>query len=160
MNEQLAPAPMWNRFAALMVDDGVIRQGANIVGILIGVSFALISPDSSRVLVYAVATVAAVVLGAVLEVPMVASRRQASIGKILLSMQVHRIGGGRVGAGRSILRYVVKMVGTFALGLGLLVALTNPQRRALHDLVAGTIVVAVPSAPGAMLPPLTTPDAS
>lgn len=46
-----------------------------------------------------------------------------------------------IGFGRAVVRTSIAVVGRACFGLGLLVALTNRHRRALHDLVTGTRVI-------------------
>ena len=58
------------------------------------------------------------------------------------SMVVDARTGETIGHGRALLRTVVGIVGLIPLGAGLLVAVTNRDRRALHDLAAGTRVIA------------------
>ena len=69
--------------------------------------------------------------------------RGSSIGhRSTESMVVDARTGDTIGDGRALLRTVVGIVGLVPLGAGLLVALTNRDRRALHDLAAGTRVIA------------------
>jgi uncharacterized RDD family membrane protein YckC len=96
---------------------------------------------------------------------------QATLGKRLLRLRVVTVSGGRLGLGRALLRAVVMLIpfevnhlvilrlapvdgsapgGDFYLGLALVygllalylaVMLLNPQRRGVHDLIAGSRVL-------------------
>jgi len=63
-----------------------------------------------------------------------------TIGKALLGLRVETLHGGAVPLWRSCLRMLFYPVSALLLGLGFAIALVTPQRRALHDLVAGTRV--------------------
>lgn len=83
-------------------------------------------------------------------------------GKLLVRARVVGPYGGHAGFGRLLLRNVVKVVGTAALGIGPLWCIVDRQRRALHDRAAGTHVAVVTSsaprrspASGAMARPRT-----
>ncbi len=67
-----------------------------------------------------------------------------TLGKRLLGIKVVDAEGEPPGWGRAAMRELVgKFLSGLSLGLGFLVALFHPKRRALHDLVGGTWVVAV-----------------
>lgn len=67
-----------------------------------------------------------------------------TLGKRLLGIKVVDAEGEPPGWGQAAMRELVgKFLSGLSLGLGFLVALFHPKRRALHDLVGGTWVVAV-----------------
>ncbi len=55
--------------------------------------------------------------------------------------------GGPVHAGRAIHRYLLALLGTFAMGLGFLWALIDRDRQFLHDRLAGTVLVDAAASP-------------
>ena len=69
----------------------------------------------------------------------------ATPGKIAMGLYVADKGGRRPRLDSVILRYVVLMAGALPFGIGtivsILMVLTDPQRRALHDRIAGTLVL-------------------
>lgn len=65
----------------------------------------------------------------------------ATVGKLALALQVRRKGGGEVGFARAFLRNLAEALCVLTLGLGYLIALFTARRQALHDLLAGTVVV-------------------
>lgn len=71
-------------------------------------------------------------------------------GKSSVGLRVTDRYGDRPSFGRATARWIVKLVGTFFFFIGPLVMVFNKRKRALHDLVAGTLVVeALPeAAPG------------
>ena len=59
-------------------------------------------------------------------------------------LKVVRHDGAPVNLGRAIHRYVIAVLGFFALGLGFLWALLDRDRQFLHDRLAGTAMIDVP----------------
>ena len=65
-----------------------------------------------------------------------------TLGKWLAGLRVVRKDGERLGYARSLVRHVLGYALTaLTLGLGFLLAAFNSRGRALHDLIAGTVVV-------------------
>jgi uncharacterized RDD family membrane protein YckC len=64
-------------------------------------------------------------------------------GKLLMGIRIRKVDGSRVGSREAVLRYLPE--GIIALVSGVLLLqpplLTNRRRRALHDFIAGTVVV-------------------
>lgn len=69
----------------------------------------------------------------------------ATPGKIAMGLYVAGRTGRRARQDSVILRYVVLMAGALPFGIGtivsILMVLTDPQRRSLHDRIAGTLVL-------------------
>jgi uncharacterized RDD family membrane protein YckC len=73
---------------------------------------------------------------------MEASSLQASIGKLALGLRVTDEAGNRIDFGRATLRHWSKLLsGPFTLGLGYLMIALSKKKQALHDRIAGTLVV-------------------
>ena len=78
---------------------------------------------------------------AVLNLALLAGLTGRTIGKWATGLRVERINGGDLGIGRAFLRHFVGYPLSFlTLGIGFLLAAVTSQGRALHDLIAGTIV--------------------
>lgn len=70
------------------------------------------------------------------------SSAQATLGKMALRIQVADASGQRISFARASLRYWTKTVfSVLTLGISFLVAALTERRQALHDIVAGTIVM-------------------
>lgn len=69
--------------------------------------------------------------------------RGATPGKQLLGLRVVRADGSRLGYGRAFLRRAAELVSAITFGAGYLMAAFHPEKRALHDLMAGTRVIRV-----------------
>lgn len=69
------------------------------------------------------------------------SRLQATLGKLALGIRVTDLSGGRVTFFRATGRFLGKILSAQTLLLGYVMALFTKRRQALHDLMAGTLVV-------------------
>ncbi|MFL6229526.1 MAG: RDD family protein [Pyrinomonadaceae bacterium] len=84
--------------------------------------------------------VAAIV--AVLDLVVLPAFSGRTVGKWATGLRVERRDGERLGFGRALLRHTVGYFASLAtLGLGFLLAALSREGRALHDLIAGTVVV-------------------
>jgi uncharacterized RDD family membrane protein YckC len=81
-----------------------------------------------------------VVLGAVYFTWMESSPQQATLGKRLIGIKVTDVLGRRIGRGRALARFFAASLSWLTLNLGHALAAWTPERRALHDYLAGTRV--------------------
>jgi uncharacterized RDD family membrane protein YckC len=68
----------------------------------------------------------------------------ATPGKIMIGAKIVTEDGSPIGYGRALCRYIAEWISAFSLGVGYLFVAFRPDRRALHDLIAGTRVVYLP----------------
>jgi uncharacterized RDD family membrane protein YckC len=80
-------------------------------------------------------------LGALYHAVFEASVRQATPGQRLLGLRVVDVAGDRIGVLRALLRHLAGALSWITLNLGHALALVAPQKRALHDYIAGTRMV-------------------
>lgn len=88
-----------------------------------------------------------------------ASPKQATLGQSALEMKITTLAGGRIGIARSAARFAASLLTAATAMLGLFMAELDPRRRALHDRIAGTLVVtgkATPEEVRAGGPPMRT----
>lgn len=142
-----APAGFWLRVAAMLIDGVILgfAMGALVLGLAVVGGFAAASmSDAASPLLGAVVMVAWVTAMAgqwAYFAFMESSSRQATLGKMALGLTVTDLGGRRLGLGRATGRYFAKILSTLPLHLGYLLAAFTERKQALHDLVAGTLVV-------------------
>lgn len=65
----------------------------------------------------------------------------ATPGKMAMGIKVQMASGGPIDVGPALLRYVGYYVSAFILLIGYIMIAFTPQKRGLHDYIAGTVVV-------------------
>ena len=66
---------------------------------------------------------------------------QATVGKRALGLSVTNRRGQRIGLARAMARFIAKLLSVLTLFLGFLLVVVTKRRQALHDLIAGTLVI-------------------
>ena len=138
VNFERLRAPFSLRCGALLIDY-IVLAGVMAFATLLARLFGDMRRGSSVVLVAGYVAVAVVAL---LNLVLVAGLSGRTLGKWIAGLRIERRDGEPLSFGRALVRHTVGYALTLAtLGLGFLLAAFNSQGRALHDLLAGTIVV-------------------
>ena len=69
------------------------------------------------------------------------SKLQGTLGKVALNIRVTDLGGRRISFARASGRFFGRVLSNLTLGIGYLIQVFTQRRQALHDLLAGTLVV-------------------
>ena len=69
------------------------------------------------------------------------SKKQASIGKMLIGVKVTDEEGRPIGYGKAFLRNIAKLIGVITIGIGFFTGFFDRRQQCLHDKVAGTLVI-------------------
>ena len=136
---QSQPAPFALRCGAMLIDYivlvGIVALSTLIARMLGGGARTAASSAETVGIVIALAV-------AVLNLGVLAGFTGRTIGKWATGLRVRRKDGSEPGVGRAFLRHFVGYPLSFlTLGFGFLLAALTTRGRALHDLIAGTIVV-------------------
>lgn len=148
-------AGFWLRFVAVIIDGlllGVIQFIAimPVLGIMgIGLPTDIENLDSSDQLdmvskMMAMAGVTQIVFLTIQTLYyslMESSKYQASIGKIVLGLKVTDVNGGPLDFTKALVRNLCKIISSMILLIGYLMAAFTEKKQALHDMIAGTLVV-------------------
>lgn len=79
---------------------------------------------------------------AVLNFIVLAGWRGQTLGKWATGLRIEQMDGEQLSFGRSLVRHLIGYpLSLLTLGLGFLLAVFSPRGRALHDVIAGTVVV-------------------
>ncbi|MBI4081047.1 MAG: RDD family protein [Candidatus Lambdaproteobacteria bacterium] len=73
--------------------------------------------------------------------PMESSTRKATLGKMCMKLTVTDLTGNRISLGRASSRFFAKLLSALIFGIGFLVVQATENRQALHDIMAGTLVI-------------------
>jgi Predicted membrane protein/domain len=139
----------WRRVAASVID-GFVLAGLSILLVVVGTAALMMSSDPEGaatrygVVYYIASYVAAWLYFAFTH----SGTHQASLGKRALGIKVTDLEGRRISFARATGRYFAYLVTSIVtLCIGLLMAAFTRRRQALHDIIAGTLVVSRASEP-------------
>lgn len=142
-NTETAPAEyatFGQRFLAAIVD-GLIIAFASVATIgflsLFGLA-SFVNEDASSIIA---SNFEGLLIGWLYEAVMTSSHRQGTFGKMAFGIKVTDMNGNRLSFGRASARHFAKYLSGIICSIGYLVALFTERKQALHDLIAGTVVL-------------------
>jgi uncharacterized RDD family membrane protein YckC len=133
-------AGFWKRAAALFIDNIILYLLLFIIGFIWGFMLALLfnaTADFITSSAYIVGIFGCWLYFALFE----SSVYQATPGKMVLGIMVTDLNANRISFGKASLRYVCKIVSLLTLGIGYIMAGFTEKKQALHDIMAGSLVV-------------------
>lgn len=136
-------AGFWRRWAALIVDGLVLAIPLLLVTVLIAIPIGLTSDSAEQAglaaqgIYYLMYLVAAPLYYAGME----SSAWQATLGKRLVGIKVCDHHGTRLGFAHALGRWAAATLSYLTLYVGFLLAAFTERKQALHDFIAGTVVV-------------------
>jgi uncharacterized RDD family membrane protein YckC len=149
-------AGFWKRLVAIIID-GLILGVAQVfifVPILGALGFGLFesgadysNPEEAVGMMAGVmaAMGAAYILSYILQVLyftfMESSKFQASLGKMALGIIVTDMNGGKLDFSKALVRNLCRLLSNFTMLIGYIIAAFTAKKQALHDIIAGTLVV-------------------
>ncbi|HYZ19077.1 MAG TPA: RDD family protein [Gaiellaceae bacterium] len=134
-------AGFWRRLGALLIDALVGGAAGFVVGFVIGFAIAISGGDDLSEGWSAAINILSVVGWILYFAIMESSSHQATVGKIALGIQVTDLAGNRLSFGRALGRNLAKLISTIILYIGFIIAAFTERKQALHDMIAGTLVV-------------------
>lgn len=120
-------AGFWLRFGAAIID-----------WILMGLVNGVLRGMTGDEFLYSVLTL---LIGWLYYALMESSAHQATLGKKVLGIRVTDLDGNRIGFGRATGRHFGKIISAILLLIGYIMAAFTEKKQALHDILAGTLVV-------------------
>lgn len=138
---QLTYANFWIRFVALLID-GLLTSVVTAI-ILLTLGLPLV-PDITDIEARLKMNLVNVAVGWLYHASFESSSYQATPGKQAMGLFVTDTEGYRINFSRASWRYFGKLLSGLLLLLGYILAAFTPRRQALHDLMAGTLVLKHP----------------
>ena len=151
--EGAPPAGFWIRFVAYMIDGLIMTAAAAIlVGVFVG--FVILTDESvdheelaaPLIIAAILLVIALIVINWLYEALMTSSPRGATLGKMALGLRIVRFDGAQLSFGRATARHFAKYMVTpmVPLAIGYIMAAFTNRKRALHDILADTLVIKSP----------------
>lgn len=137
-------ASFWQRLVATFVDNFLLRIAGIVIGIVVAMTASRQFANSDAF--GAVLIVVGLFINMLYFGFFEGSSKQATPGKMAMSLIVTDLNGNPAGAGRCMLRYVASLLSTVLLLIGYLIQPFTPRKQALHDLICGTLVYRRPKA--------------
>ncbi len=147
-------AGFWKRFVAYIIDDFILSVAAILIALPLGAIFGLgflsgLSADAeSAAPLFAlaasaigVAILAVGVAGWLYYALMESSVNQGTLGKMALGIKVTDLEGNKISFGKATGRYFGKIVSGMIMYIGFIMAGFTEKKQALHDIMAGCLVV-------------------
>jgi uncharacterized RDD family membrane protein YckC len=136
----LVPVGFWVRFGAVFLD------GLLIDALAYGLRFAFTGSfsgptDPVEAIKQALVTFPVFFTAVAIYEILMISAAGGTLGKLAFRIAVVDEAGRRLDLRRSTLRYLAKLLSNLTLGVGYLIMVWHPRRQAMHDRMAGTLVV-------------------
>ena len=151
--ELAPPAGFWIRFVAYMID-GLVMLVPTAILVGIFAAFVILTDESMddeglpALLVVAIVVLVAalIVVNWLYEALITSSPRGATLGKMALGLRIVRFDDTQLSFGRATARHFVKYMVTplVPLAIGYIMAAFTNRKRALHDILADTLVIKSP----------------
>jgi uncharacterized RDD family membrane protein YckC len=139
----LAYAGFWLRFVAIFID-GLIFLPITIIALVLRASFESAEDTAAKAglaIVLLLFYLFEIVLRWLYFACMESSSWQATLGKKALGIRVTGLDGERISFGRATGRYFGKIISAIIFMIGFIMAGFTERKQALHDMIAGTLVV-------------------
>ena len=133
-------AGFWQRFAAVFLDGIVISLVYVPIAFVAGLLWGLLNLGSATALMYIIYPLS-FIGSAAYYVLMESGESGATYGKRWVKIKVLDVEGNRVSKGRALARWVAHLLSYITLYIGFLIQPFTAKKQALHDMVAGTVLV-------------------
>jgi len=125
-------AGFWLRFIASFIDGLILAS----VGFVIGILLSLAGAGSENT-----GQLVGIAIGWLYNALLESSSAQGSLGKMALGLKVTDMDGYPISFGRATGRHFAKIISAIILLIGFIIAGFTAKKQALHDLIAGCLVV-------------------
>lgn len=133
-------AGFWKRFAAFIIDYFVTLISSMVAGAIVGFTMAFFfRADHSSI--QTAGGLAGFLVGWLYFALMESSGKQATLGKMAVGIKVVDLRGEQISFARATGRFFAKLISAITLMIGYLMAGMTRRKQALHDMIAGCLVI-------------------
>lgn len=132
-------AGFWKRFAAFFIDMIILIVLGGLAGGALGFLYGAQTGTAEGA--EAIGQAAGILVGWIYYAAFESSDKQATLGKMALSIKVTDMEGKKIGFGRATGRYFGKILSSLILLIGYLMVAFTSKKQGLHDMLAGCLVV-------------------
>ncbi len=143
-------AGFWKRFAAFVIDYFIVVVLAMLAGAVVGFVYGISSSGVDQKLAGMMGGITGLAAWWLYYAFMESSGKQATLGKMALGIKVVDRQGARISFARATGRHFAKLLSGMIMMIGYMMAGFTSRKQALHDMVAGCLVVNR-SAPGELI---------
>ncbi|WP_218578131.1 RDD family protein [Vineibacter terrae] len=133
-------AGFWLRFVAYIIDAIVVNIAAYILGFIVGLAIGFGGGRDAQAM-QLVMGILGIVLAWLYFALQESSAASATLGKRALGLRVLCSDGARLSFGRATGRFFAKIISGIILMIGYIMAAFTDRKRALHDMIADTVVI-------------------
>jgi len=136
-------AGFWERFSAMFIDSIILTIGGYLIGVIFGLLLVGLGVDLGTIQTNAegFGSILGIVEGWLYYTLLESSTKQATLGKMIMGIFVTDLNGNRISFGRANGRYWGKCVSFITLYIGFIMAGFTQKKQALHDIMAGTLLI-------------------
>jgi uncharacterized RDD family membrane protein YckC len=140
-SQMAAYAGFGKRLVALLIDSFVTTIAGFVLGFILGFLVGMVAGEGAEGVASIVGALAQIVVTWLYFAMMESSERQGTLGKGIMNIRVTDTQGNRISFGRATGRYFAKILSGLILMIGYIMAAFTEKKQALHDMIAGTLVV-------------------
>lgn len=131
-------ASFLDRFLASFLDGIVLYIISALIGFAVGIVLGIIGVTEG---LENIGRILGLIIGWLYYALSESSPKQATLGKQAMKITVTDMDGNRISFARATGRYFSKIISTITLLIGYLMAAFTAKKQALHDIIAGTLVI-------------------
>ncbi|WP_433946903.1 RDD family protein [Paenibacillus sp. SN-8-1] len=133
-------AGFWRRFIARILDYVLLSYPLNFLLSYFKDS----SSQATGIFTFDQYTLIQMIILFLYEILMITSSWQGTLGKMIMFIKITNVEGRPISINRAIGRHFSMLLSVATLGIGALMCAWTPQKQALHDMAAGTLVIKKP----------------
>lgn len=134
-------AGFWRRLVAFIIDAVILNIVFYIIAAIFGVPYGMAGQSARTVGFFSGFNLVTIIITWLYYSFMESSEKQATLGKMALSIKVTDMTGNRVSFGRATGRHFAKIISAIILLIGFIMAGFTEKKQALHDMIAQCLVV-------------------